>query len=116
MGKSDLETLFALHIKAIGLPEPVREFRFDPVRMWRIDFAWPALMLAVEIEGGIWNGGRHTRGAGFVADMEKYNALTMAGWKLLRYDSISVKNGKAAAQVEVAVRLLEKFGGKNEND
>jgi len=52
--------------------------------MWRLDIAWPDRLIAVEVEGGVWSGGRHGRGSGIVKDMEKANALTMAGWRLLR--------------------------------
>lgn len=68
-----------------GLPIPQREFRFDPVRKWRIDFAYPDKKLAIEIEGGIFTHGRHARVGGFLSDIEKYNALVKAGWRLLRY-------------------------------
>jgi very-short-patch-repair endonuclease len=50
-----------------------------------LDFAWPEQKVAVEIEGGVFSGGRHTRGAGFVADCDKYNALAAAGWRLFRF-------------------------------
>lgn len=70
---------------AAGLPAPVPEFRFHPERRWRIDYAFPEQKVAVEIEGGLFVRGRHSRGAGMLADMEKYNAATMLGWKLLRY-------------------------------
>lgn len=112
MSKSQLEEQFALQVRAIGLPEPVREFKFHETRKWKIDFAWPALKLAVELEGGIWTGGRHTSGAGWIKDAEKYNELSLMGWRLLRYHGGAVKDGSAIRQVEVAVRLLEKFGGE----
>jgi len=41
-------------------------------------------MVALEVEGGVWTGGRHTRGAGFIEDMEKYNAAACMGWFVLR--------------------------------
>lgn len=72
------------HFVAAGLPAPVPEHSFEPSRRWRLDLAWPAARLALEVEGGIWTGGRHTRGAGFLADMEKYNRLAVLGWRLLR--------------------------------
>jgi very-short-patch-repair endonuclease len=65
--------------------EPVKEYRFYPERRWRIDYAWPDIKLAVELEGGVFIYGRHTRPTGFVKDMEKYNMLTQCGWRLLRY-------------------------------
>lgn len=71
--------------RAAGLPEPIPEYQFHHARKWRIDFAWPIHRIGIEIEGGIWSAGRHTRGSGYLADMEKYNAATMLGWRLLRY-------------------------------
>ena len=75
---------FQAACRAAGLPEPVAEYCFHPLRRWRLDWAWPDRRLALEIEGGVWTRGRHTRGAGFLADMEKYNHLALAGWRLLR--------------------------------
>ena len=57
MSQSDLEATMALHIRANELPEPEREYRFAPPRRWRFDFAWPAAMLALEVEGGVWSTG-----------------------------------------------------------
>lgn len=68
-----------------SLPAPVREFKFHPLRKWRFDYCFPDKKIAIEIEGGVFSGGRHTRGIGYVRDMEKYNAATLHGWKLLRY-------------------------------
>lgn len=69
---------------ADGLPEPSMEFQFHPPRRWKFDRAWVASMIAVEIEGGIWTRGRHTRGTGFLKDIEKYNQAQMDGWIVLR--------------------------------
>lgn len=83
---SALEETFALHLASAGLSEiPEREFKFHPERKWAFDFAWPSKKLAVECEGGIWNGGRHTRPQGFINDCDKYNAAALAGWKVLRF-------------------------------
>jgi len=71
--------------RAAGLPVPVAEYRFAPPRRWRFDYAFLSLWIAVEVEGGGFVGGRHTRGAGFLRDMEKYNAAAMLGWRILRY-------------------------------
>lgn len=60
------------------------EYRFAPPRKWRFDFAFLKHMVALEVEGGVWTGGRHTRGSGFVKDMEKYNTAAQLGWRVLR--------------------------------
>lgn len=100
---SALEERFARDARALKVLEPQREYRFAPPRLWRFDFAWPDQKIAVEIEGGVWTNGRHTRGSGFVADCEKYNAATLAGWKVLRFTESTVRDGSA---VELVARLL----------
>jgi very-short-patch-repair endonuclease len=72
-------------------PDAVAEFRFHDARKWRADFAIPSKRLLIEIDGGIFSGGRHTRGAGFLADMEKMNAATMLGYRVLRYSPQQLK-------------------------
>lgn len=81
---SGLESKFALLWKAAAGPELVPEYRFAPPRRWRFDFAHIESRVSIEIEGGTWNGGRHTRGRGFEADCEKYNTATLNGWRVFR--------------------------------
>ena len=104
---SDIEELFAFQIRTAKLPEAEREHKFHGRRKWRLDFAWPDMKLAVEIEGGVFSGGRHTRGTGFEADCEKYNCLSEMGWTLLRYTPRFVRNGEALKQVESVIRQRE---------
>ena len=89
-----------LHCKALGLPVPEAEYRFHPTRRWRFDYSFPANMLAIEIEGGAFSRGRHTRGSGFVADMEKYNEGAVMGWRILRFTPDQVKRGMAALVIK----------------
>ena len=77
----------------------VREYRFAPRRRWRFDFAWPP-NVAMEIEGGRWTGGRHTRPVGFAADLEKYNWATRLGWQVYRFTTEQVMRGEALAWME----------------
>lgn len=71
--------------RSFGIEPPEAEYRFHETRKWRFDFAFPRHKVAVEIEGGVWTKGRHTRGSGFVKDMEKYNEATRLGWRILRF-------------------------------
>lgn len=68
----------------MGLPAPETEYKFHADRKWRFDYAWSDAKVALEVEGGIWSGGRHTSARGFLKDMEKYNAAASLGWKVLR--------------------------------
>jgi very-short-patch-repair endonuclease len=72
-------------------PDAVAELKFHPTRKWSADFAIPSAKLLIEIEGGAWSGGRHTTGAGFVGDMEKYNAATCMGYRILRFQPADCK-------------------------
>jgi very-short-patch-repair endonuclease len=78
------EPVFLALVKQARLPSVTTELRFAPPRKWRFDYAWEEAKVALEVEGGVWSGGRHTRGAGFLKDMEKYNAATVLGWRVLR--------------------------------
>jgi very-short-patch-repair endonuclease len=97
---SKIEEALALQVRVLGLPAPIREYRFAAPRRWRADFAWPEHWLIVECEGAVWTGGRHTRGSGFVADMEKYNAATAMGYRVLRFDQAAINSGEAIRLIE----------------
>jgi len=92
---SHLEDLLAFHLRAAGLPTPVRELAFAKPRRWRFDYAWPDRMLALEVDGATWTGGRHSRGAGIEGDAEKACAAAVAGWRVLRVTGDMVKDGRA---------------------
>ncbi len=112
MTKSEVETLLAWQIKMLGLPEPKREFRFHDTRKWRFDFAFPDLKIAIEVEGGTWmKKSRHTSGAGFAKDCEKYNEAALLSWRVLRFPSEQVKSGEAIATIK---RALEASGFRDE--
>ena len=87
---SEPERAFLAHWRILApleLPEPVREYRFDPVRKWRLDLAWPDVLVAVEIHGGNWKRGAHVRPVRFAKDREKMNAAQLAGWIVLEFPS-----------------------------
>lgn len=64
--------------------EVVKEHIFHPTRKWRFDYAIVEHKIALEVEGGVWIGGRHTRPQGFLGDVEKYNQAALLGWRVFR--------------------------------
>lgn len=79
------------------------ELVFHPTRKWQIDVAVLDHKIAVEIDGGVWVQGRHTRGAGVEKDNEKYAALAEYGWRLIRVTPRQVQTGQALKWVEAAM-------------
>lgn len=101
---SALEAEFAIQLQLAGLNAGcVREYQFAVGRKWRFDFCWPAQKVAAEIEGGIYSGGRHTRGKGFEEDATKYNEATLLGWRVLRFTGSMVRSGTALNLVDAMV-------------
>lgn len=100
---SHLEDVLAMHIRGQKLPKPEQEHRFHATRKWRFDFAWPEKKVAIEVEGGIWSGGRHTRGKGFEGDCCKYNTAALEGWTVLRVTGSHIKSGQALEWIKEAL-------------
>ena len=94
-------------MKIAGIGGWTREHRFHPERRWRFDFAWPAQLVALEVEGGTWIAGRHNRGSGFAADCEKYNAAAIAGWRVLRVTPGMVRDGTALDCIMQILQTVE---------
>lgn len=103
---SALEEQMLFQMTILDIPPPQREFRFAPPRRWRMDYAWPEILLYLEVEGGQWVNGRHARGAGMRGDAEKYNAAALQGWTCLRATTDMVKDGSAVAVVEQAFKAM----------
>lgn len=106
--KSQLEEILASQLQYVGGMGLEREYKFHPTRKWRFDFAWPQLQVAVEIEGGIFVRGRHSRGVGIRNDCEKYNQAALLGWIVLRYTDREIKN--RTAYEEIKALLIKKRG------
>ncbi len=90
------------------------EYRFNPDRRWRFDFAWPALLFAVEVEGVTYEGGRHQRVEGFENDLDKYQSAMLLGWCVYRVTKKQIKSLDALNTVEVMLkRLSDRNTSKN---
>lgn len=70
----------------------VPEYRFNDQRKWRFDFAFARIpfddeldkcRVALEVQGGLFSGGRHSRGPALLKEHEKLNAAACAGWRVL---------------------------------
>jgi len=101
---SEGEATLAQHLKVHGIGFET-EFKFHQDRKWRADFYLTGTKLLVEVEGGIWSNGRHTRGSGYQADMEKYNAAAILGYTVLRFSTADVKSGRAIEQIKGMVKV-----------
>ncbi len=89
-GDSDLEARVRRWLIAAGLPPPVSQHTvLIGHNRYRIDLAYPDLMIAIELDGWAIHG---TRGA-FDHDRARGNDLALAGWTLLRFTSSSTQIG-----------------------
>jgi len=85
---SDGEALFDAHWQRLGGPPLVKEYTFSPTRKWRFDGAFldaKPILIAFEIEGGVWQGQGHANPYRFEEDCEKYNTAQMNGWFVFRF-------------------------------
>lgn len=101
--KREKRDIFQLIMADYGV-EVIREHKFHEVRKWRFDYAIPSEKLAIEVEGGVWDYGRHNRADGFLKDMEKYNAAAEDGWRLLRYTPTDLCKTKTINQILNALK------------
>lgn len=94
----EASVLLEIHLDELGITFQ-KEFQFYAARKWRFDYLldWPNPRVAIEIEGGVFSQGRHTRGVGFTNDLDKYRMATILGYKVLRFTTGEVLNGTARA-------------------
>ena len=98
--QSKLERRFAQQLAEATLPAHQRNYFFIKDRDFELDFAWPGLKTAVEIQGMA-----HRIKANFKRDIEKRALALLAGWKLLELDGAAVRSGHG---IEWLKKLLEK--------
>ena len=96
---SELEDQFALQLRAAGLPDPKREYRFHGSRRFRADFCWPAFRVIAECNGGTYQHMGHSTGEGLHRDYEKLNAAQLMGYVALQFDRRMIEDGSALAAV-----------------
>ena len=103
--RSELEIALQWQLDVAGLGARYQcEVEFaKPERKWRVDFWFPE-GLAVECEGGTWAMGRHNRGTGFEQDCEKYAAIAIKGFRLIRVTKGQIESGQALKWIEAALK------------
>jgi hypothetical protein len=82
---------------------PVFEYRFHPVRKWRMDIAFLDAKVFVEVQGGIFVRGRHVRGAAMLKEWEKLNTAASMGWRCLFCQPSDVHKAEFIKLVKEAV-------------
>lgn len=97
--EAEMRKQFALQFEAmwrlLGGPELEREFRFCPDRKWRSDYYCEVEALdstgsivlrkvLIELDGGVWTGGRHVRPKGYIEDCFKMNQAALLGFFVIR--------------------------------
>lgn len=98
--QSDLEVKVLEEIYRQGLPAPATQF---PVRLpgrdrdIAIDFAWPAVQLAVEVDHPTW----HDGGVDSHSDKGRDRKLTTIGWTPARITNIDVNGGLSEAVADI---------------
>ncbi len=61
-------------------------------KRYRLDFAHPDSRTGVEIQGGVYNRGRHVTGSGYERDCKKYNLAYTSGWTIFLLTSAMAKD------------------------
>lgn len=87
---SSLETKFALlwgdeiKLESQYPIKPSLRKNIKNAKPYKLDFAHPDTRTAIEIQGGTWNNGRHSRGSGMKGDYSKLNYLQYDGWTVFQ--------------------------------
>jgi hypothetical protein len=102
--ESVLESRFEVLIVAAGLPQPERQheiFGRDGVRVARVDFAYPAARLAIEVDGLRFHAGADD----WRRDLARQNRIVALGWLVLRFTAadLELRPREVASAIERAL-------------
>jgi very-short-patch-repair endonuclease len=111
---SPAEQLLAVQLEQAGIPYE-QEYRFAPPRRWRADFVvdHPNVnsgirSVLVEIDGGAFIAGRHSRGTGVEKDAEKQSAAAILGYRVIRVTPAQDNDGRALSWIKAALGLEDR--------
>lgn len=102
--ESKLEATMRLQLEEAKLTDGMeQEYIFHPEVNWRFDFCWPERLVALEVQGGVFTGGRHARPSGMIEDMRKFSEAAILGWRLILVSALEIRNGDALDRVKRAL-------------
>jgi very-short-patch-repair endonuclease len=103
-GRTDYKAELVRQMRDADLPEPRAEYVFHESRKWRFDFAFPELKVAVEYDGGVFDGlPSHSSVSGILRDIEKINEAQLSGWTVIRCTAQTVSGGVALRYIKRAI-------------
>lgn len=73
-------------------------------KRYRLDFAHLPSKTGVEIQGGVYNRGRHVTGSGYERDCRKYNLAYTSRWTIFLLTSTMAKDSEWLATIAAHVR------------
>jgi very-short-patch-repair endonuclease len=98
---SKIEALFSQQLRVDRAPDWDRNFKFlAPERDLELDFAWPRIKFAVEVQGAV-----HRITERFHADREKHALAILADWTILPVTGRHVRDGRA---IQWAMEILRR--------
>ncbi len=101
--QSDLERRILDEIERQGLPRPSVQYRcvLEGGHRVRLDFAWPALKIALEVDHPFW----HAGAAESHRDKRRDRKLATRGWQTVRVTDVDVNGGLSESIADVAAVL-----------
>lgn len=82
---------------------PLTQHMFYDKRLWRFDFCWPPLKVALEIQG---YGPGHTSRKSMYNDANKHNTASALGWSLIYLTGEHLKDNKIEGTIRYVYYLL----------
>ena len=100
------EAILCNHLDALKI-EYEQEFKFHAVRKWRADFRLIKYPVLIEVEGGVFVNGGHSRGKAYTNNCEKYSAMAIDGWFVIRATTDQVKSGECVKWIEEIIKNID---------
>ena len=104
MGINNLEETFASLLDSKEIIYQ-RQYKFCDGRNWKSDFFIPTLNLIIEIEGATFTKGGHTSIYGMVGNIEKYNMISLLGYRLIRLATIHFED-RGKEYLEIMLKFI----------